>query len=856
MRRLSVVSSVLMLMAGGAPAAEKLPPLRPPSVPLVACDPYFSIWSSADRLTDAPTTHWTGAPHPLTSLVRIDGKPFRLMGREPKDVPALKQTGVEVLPTRTIASFEGGGIGLTVTFLTPMLPDNLMVLARPVTYLTWQARSLDGQERSVGIEFDASTALTVHDAGQAVLWGRQPDEALAVLRAGSKDQAVLRRRGDGVRIDWGHLYVAAPRADSPRTTLAPAGACHERFTADGTLPDDGPAGPRSVKEGAPTLAVAWDLGKVGAKPVGRWLVLAYDDGQSIQYFKQNLRPYWKRDGATAADLLRASAREYPDLWKRCGAFDREVMADLEKAGGPRYARIGALAYRQGLAGNKLAADANGQPLLFPKENTSNGCIATVDVIYPMAPQYLLFSPTLARAMLRPVLDYAASPRWKFPFAPHDLGTYPQANGQVYGGGERTEANQMPVEETGNMLILLAALAKVEGHAEFARPYLPQLQKWGHYLKAKGFDPENQLCTDDFAGHLAHNVNLSAKAIVALGACAQLLDRLGRNDEAAEYRKLAEEFAARWLKEADDGDHFRLTFNGKGTWSQKYNLVWDRLLGLGLFPEAALRKEMDFYKKTQNRYGLPLDSRKGYTKLDWTLWTACLTGEAADFAALSAPVYDFLNESPSRVPMSDWYETTDGKVVGFHARPVVGGVFLKVLYDPELWKQWAGRDKGKAEGYAPFPTPPVTVTVVPAADSKPAVWRYTTAQPAGGWQEPGFDAAAWKEGSAGFGAGNPPGSVVRTPWTTPDLWIRREFVLPEGQYQDLHAWIHHDEDVQVYLNGVLAYEGTGYLTSYEAVPLTAAGKAALRAGKNVLAVHCHQTTGGQYIDVGLVDVRRK
>jgi hypothetical protein len=259
---------------------------------------------------------------------------------------------------------------------------------------------------------------------------------------------------------------------------------------------------------------------------------------------------------------------------------------------------------------------------------------------------------------------------------------------VYGGGEKTEENQMPVEETGNMIILVAAIAQMEGNADLAGRYWPVLTKWAQYLKEKGFDPENQLCTDDFAGHLAHNVNLSAKAIVALGAFARLGEMRGEKALAAEYRKLAEGFAARWVKEADDGDHYRLAFDRPGTWSQKYNLVWDRILGLNLFPAAVAQKEMAYYRRIQEQYGIPLDSRRLYTKLDWVTWTATLTGSRADFEALVSPVFDMLNATPHRVPMTDWYWTHDATKVGFQARSVVGGVFLRLLYDAPVWKKWA------------------------------------------------------------------------------------------------------------------------------------------------------------------------
>ena len=413
---------------------------------------------------------------------------------------------------------------------------------------------------------------------------------------------------------------------------------------------------------------------------------------SIEYFYRKVRPYWRRDGMGVAELLLAAEADYEPLTERCGAFDAEISADLRQAGGEKFAALCALAFRQCIAAHKLAVDFDGTPLFLSKENFSNGCIATVDVTYPSAPFFLLLNPDLLRAMLTPILDYADTSRWRFPFAPHDLGTYPLCNGQVYGGGERSEEDQMPVEECGNMLILVAALTQVDGHTRYAEKYWPLLTKWADYLRDKGLDPENQLCTDDFAGHLAHNVNLSLKAIMGLGGFAALCEKTGRTDDAAAYRQTAQAMADEWVTMADDGDHFRLAFDKPGTWSQKYNLVWDTLLGLNLFPPAVARKEVAYYKAKQNVYGLPLDSRSEYTKLDWIVWTATLAEDPADFAALTEPLYAWADETPTRVPLTDWYYTTDGKQVGFQARSVVGGLYLPLLKDADVWRKWAARAK--------------------------------------------------------------------------------------------------------------------------------------------------------------------
>ena len=669
------------------------------------------------------------------------------------------------------------------------------------------------------------------------------------MKMGSQDQPVLGRRGDDLRIDWGYLYLAAPADRAATFALAAPKTLRDAFVAGESKSQAEPV--RSPRADQLSAALTFDLPAVKAEPVVRWLVVAYDDLFSIEYMRRPLRPYWRRNGLDAAGLLAEAERDYATLVERCTKFDAELISDLAQAGGSEYAALASLAYRQCFAAGKFVADANGQPIQFCKENHSNGCIGTSDVFYPMSPQFLLFGPSLAKSFVVPFMNYAASDRWTFPFAPHDLGTYPKANGQVYGGGERSERDQMPVEESGNLLILMAAIAKLEGHADFAGLYWPQLVKWAEYLKQKGFDPENQLCTDDFAGHLAHNVNLSAKAICGLGAFAQLCEMRGERQLAAEYRATAEEFAARWIAEADDGDHFRLAFDKPGTWSQKYNLVWDRVLGLNLFPEAVLRKEMDYYRSIQNRYGLPLDNRRQYTKLDWILWTATLTRNQDDFAALVRPVVLFLNETPDRVPMTDWYRTNNGERQGFTARPVVGGVFMRMLYDDAVWQKWAKRDRTAASGYAKMPRPPKIVTHVAAADTSPATWRFTTERPTGDWQSREYDDNSWKQGESGFGTRQTPGTVVGTVWNTRDIWLRRSFDVADGAVDQLQLHIHHDEDAEVYINGVLALRTRGFTSNYEQLPISAEALATIQPTGNVFAMHCQQTTGGQYIDVGLV-----
>lgn len=631
--------------------------LRPPATPIINIDPYFSIWTQETPLMN--TVHWTGKPNTMMGRAIIDGEEFHFLGQNEKwsnATPRMDIVNTEIDAFSTVITYEKRGVRLKVHFTSPLLPSDLYYASRPVAYCKINYESIDGKSHNVKIFFTVSEELVLNKRGDSRVISSPVDiQGLTAIKMGNGIQNVLSRSGDDIRIDWGYFYLAV-------NTTAKASA--------------------KIINGMYGISIEADIKDE------LLFLFAYDDIESIQYFGDNLKAYWKKDGQTIEEAIAEAVKDYDTVLKRCNEFSEKLKADAEKCGGEKYAELLMLALRQVMAAHKLVVDGDGNNLYISKECNSNGCAATVDVTYPSSPLYLLYNTELLKGMLRPVMRYALSDEWTPDFAPHDVGTYPLLNGQVYwvdrlpGGKVNIKPlGQMPVEECGNMIILFAAISEIDGNTSFVEPYMETVKQWNEYLIKFGEDPEYQNCTDDFAGHLAHNVNLAIKAIMGIAGYAKIMKMRGDDAEYEKMMNIARAYAKSVVLRArnDDGS-YRLTFDRPGSFSLKYNAIWDKIWKTELFPKEFFEGEIERYKKEQLYYGTPLDSREKYTKSDWLVWASSLADNKDDFIYLTDAMWSAYNTMRSYYPMSDWYYCDTSHMRGMYHRTVQGGLFIKILKD--------------------------------------------------------------------------------------------------------------------------------------------------------------------------------
>ena len=657
-----------------------------PAYPLWLIDPLFSVWSKTDELNAGDTVFWTGIEKRACGFVRWKGKTYSFLGRRDGAVP-LEQTSLEVHAFSTDYTFRGEGFALKVRFLSPLLPGDLDVLSCPVCYTDYEVTEGEiPEDFSIALAIDEEFCYNGERAW--VVGGVIPKKGYEAAYFTRGRNLVLSDTSDMCSPDWGDVYLAAKES----WLVSEAGL--NLYLAEGKR--------EYIRKDCERLFLL----AVNTERKGTFLT-AFDDKLSIFYFGEWLKGYFFRSGKTILDALDFSLNEHDRIVSDCEAFDVQLKADCEKVGRDYYT-IACASLRQSVAAHKLVETKDGKLLFLSKENNSNGCIGTVDVSYPSIPLYLLYDPELVQGMLRGIYDFARMPVWNFDFAPHDIGTYPWCSGQVYGTACREDKYccgmfstgasprtnqmlyirpaesevydkncQMPVEECGNMIIMQAAAIVAGADKSLAREQFDLLAKWVKYLEEYGLSPENQLCTDDFAGHLAGNVNLTIKALVGIEAFSLICRALGKEELAEEYENKARTFADAFRVKV--GPHILpLSYGGTDTFSIKYNILFDELFGFSLIGQEVCEAETAYYIQKSNRFGVPLDTREDYTKADWILWAAALTDDREKCEALYGPVVNYLAQTPSRVPFGDWYDSTRGDIVHFINRSVVGGCFAPLL----------------------------------------------------------------------------------------------------------------------------------------------------------------------------------
>lgn len=592
---------------------------------------------------------------------------YQNVGLDDKAIVTAEQKSVDCMATGTYYTFTCGPVELDVVFTAPFLMDDYDLLSSPAGYISYQVRSTDGQAHDTQLMLCTTPQLAVNKMNQPTVSEMIEKNGVKYVKSGTIEQPILAKTGDGICIDWGYLYLPAINGE---VCLASDNEVKASFLKSGKLPASEQKVVCRKASHMPALAYLHDFGST--KQAASHALIGYDEVFDIQYMYKNYKAYWAHEGkVTIFDMFARLEKDYTDIMNRCRAFDQTIYDDGFAAGDVKYAEVLSASYRHVIAAHKLFKDDEGNLLFFSKENNSNGCVNTVDLTYPESPLFLCYQPELQKAMMTSIFDYSLSGRWTKPFAAHDLGTYPKANGQVYGG-------DMPLEEAGNMITLAAMLCKLDGNTKYVDKYWDIITTWVNYLCENGQDPANQLCTDDFAGHWAHNCNLSVKAIMGIAGYAEMARLKGLTEVADEYMGIAQTMAAVWESNALEKDHYRLAFDRENTWSQKYNMVWDKLWNINIFPNKAMEREMKYYLTVQNQYGLPLDCRKDYTKSDWIMWTAAMAKDKKQFVKFVEPVWNYINETESRVPISDWSDTKTARMVGFKARSVIGGYWMRVL----------------------------------------------------------------------------------------------------------------------------------------------------------------------------------
>ncbi|KAL7901531.1 hypothetical protein HDV63DRAFT_410931 [Trichoderma sp. SZMC 28014] len=683
MKLLRVATAAVLALAGHANAVSTFEPARPPAAPLAVRAPYLNVWLNGPNdgnpsgyLAGQWPRYWTQGIQAWQGFIKVDGKAYNWMGAAP-GAGNVDQESLKYTSTRTTFTMNVGGlVQMAAEFLSPVYPDDLRRQSVPFSYLKISVVSLDGRSHSVQIYSDVSGEWASGDSSQTIRWEHQANDGVLSHKFYRQNQDAFQEAND--QASWGSWYWSTGDIRGVTYKIGQDTVVRGQFLANGTLDNTIDTKYRAVNDRWPVFAFARDLGAVGRSGSASTLftigiaqqdaILFQGQGSSAEQVPSLWTSYFDE-----SELVPFFYKDYSYASQYATNLDNRIARDSVEAGGDDYLTITSLAVRQAFG----ALQYTGTPdnvRVFLKEISSNSDIQTVDVIFPTWPIMLYLDPNLIKYTLSPLLENQESGHYPNKYAIHDLGRFPQALGYPQGNDEA-----MPLEECGNMIIMMLSYAQKTGDIDYLNEHWQLMAQWAEYLIEDAKIPANQLSTDDFAGHLANQTNLAIKGIIALQAMSEIADQTGHSYLCEKYSSIARDYLNFWsrhgINRASIPNHSVLQYDSGATYGLLYNIYPDKALGLNFIPQSIYDMQSDFYKTKANKYGVVLDTRGTLTKTDWELFAAAVANPDTQAMFISL-IAKWINETPTWRAFTDLYDTNTGEYPGnqFTARPVVGGVF--------------------------------------------------------------------------------------------------------------------------------------------------------------------------------------
>lgn len=638
-------------------------------------------WIPGNDVESLPTSQaqfWAGNNLGWTVFARVNGDVYSLFGvpDAPAGVKTATVTEATYTSTHSIFTVEAGARTLTLDFFSPVSPKNYLRQSLPFSYLTVTVQ--DGIACAVQIYSDIDNTWTGQSNHSS--WSYSAKDDTQVFQISAKDTATFSENADGQAL-WGSaVYASRPWAGSSLSTASgPGSAVRGRFVSHSTL-----TGTHADWTTDGVVAFVHDLDTFSDTRTVTFAV-GHAREEAINYLGATQTGYYRSKFSDTADAASYFLDDYTLAQLESNEFDKLVSNTGDAAYGSNYSDILALSVRQVYGGIELTIPDESldtsETRAFIKEISSDGNINTVDVIYATFPIFYVLSPDYIKLLLSPIFDYMGSSAYDQKYAVHDLGEhYPNATGHLPSG------ESMPIEESGNVIILTYAYQKATGSGDLATTYAAQLEQYATYLNENGLYPAAQLSLNDALGALANQTNLGIKAAVGLTTYGTLT---GQQKYIATGKDWADKIWTDHLGTDEQGTHFLLQY-GTPPWFLAFNQYADILFDLNAFPEESFNATGEFYPTVRAAAGVPLDGSVGWGQTNWQGFVAAtVDGDAREM--FISDMHSYISNGLNTAPFSDryWVQTSGsnspGEAYAFRARPTLGSHFaLAALRGANTW----------------------------------------------------------------------------------------------------------------------------------------------------------------------------